>query len=896
MDHELLMSTARGELKWAHRNLKHLDLPEDLQDRCQTRIIGGKNALNLSCLQRVRLYLSDRFKSGVIGFQMKIFREEKDLDREYVFDYSSNLEDKSFNYMMASTKGIPKATWTSWNLWMPAFKNMGLEKPGINFSPIKPRNDYIHRFRYGLADFPPGYLQPGREKLVKTVEDPLIGSNQKIWLREISLVLEDKGEDFVELDKISKDFQTVLETESALLVFSVASLLALLLSLVYLRKSIRVKVLSSLLMPTSIVLVFTSSHSVNFMEKILEMHLNRVRLQLENLVDFSEAQSHEFDRELFSSYQSERDYIRQLIHESVELGYGDHSIFDLNDEIDDIYSEAIQNFRVCHLFQLLLRPDFDLNAPINLDFKLTDSQVKTCSETKLRNVGHLFRHLYLQKFPTFQKLRSLEAKLGIRFAMSDGKRSFSSWRIGNGFKSINSLDRLLMQRAQYEANKEFDPVKLNLEYELEATRSMLELAENSGMPPGFLHDYLDRGILWSSIASNLRASNATRNAWDILQVDGVDWFVQPQVQQLGYIGKFVPHLEKVLPKTVSVHAVPEFGMPGYNYEQLPVRAMEHAVLVKESGESRFFTAYDSKGDLIAGVAFVLEKLPSFSLVFILPLGESLQSLVNAKLAFQIFMLILLLTPLTLAFLVAGIITSPLKQVQEGAQKIAEGMFNFRIKEPGRDELADLSKEFNKMAKQLQTGKEITSFLASHSRKEVLDSEKISRREEACIVFVGVHALPSELSTEFVEEFILTVQSVIHGSEGIVDKFTGDSILAVYTGENQGEQVLQMMNQLPEQLTSLRGRFRFGIGIARGSVVMGEIGASTRKDFTSIGNKVNLAARLKALSKDSLSECTIYLDSSMAQSMKGVTLKEIGEIPIKGKSELQRVFEFEWSLK
>ncbi len=99
----------------------------------------------------------------------------------------------------------------------------------------------------------------------------------------------------------------------------------------------------------------------------------------------------------------------------------------------------------------------------------------------------------------------------------------------------------------------------------------------------------------------------------------------------------------------------------------------------------------------------------------------------------------------------------------------------------------------------------------------------------------------------------------HG--GVVDKFVGDAIMAVFGGvlaldDPRGAAVHAALG-MQERLAALNARwaleglapFEAGIGVHAGPVVIGSIGSADRKDFTVIGDTVNTASRVEGLTKD-----------------------------------------------
>lgn len=90
-------------------------------------------------------------------------------------------------------------------------------------------------------------------------------------------------------------------------------------------------------------------------------------------------------------------------------------------------------------------------------------------------------------------------------------------------------------------------------------------------------------------------------------------------------------------------------------------------------------------------------------------------------------------------------------------------------------------------------------------------------------------------------FEITIKA-IHEHHGEVDKFIGDAVMAWFVGDNAPKQAINAALQVLGAQTPSMPR-KLGIGLYSGSVVAGALGPETRRDFTIIGNSVNMAARL-----------------------------------------------------
>jgi adenylate cyclase len=119
--------------------------------------------------------------------------------------------------------------------------------------------------------------------------------------------------------------------------------------------------------------------------------------------------------------------------------------------------------------------------------------------------------------------------------------------------------------------------------------------------------------------------------------------------------------------------------------------------------------------------------------------------------------------------------------------------------------------------------------------------------------------PEDL-VQLLNGYLTEMTDIIRKNEGLVDKFMGDAIMAFWGApldltdhaEVACSSSLEMMDKLRELQKKWKKEgipsFDIGIGLNSGDAIVGNMGSSTRFDYTAIGDNVNLASRLEGLNK------------------------------------------------
>ncbi len=185
--------------------------------------------------------------------------------------------------------------------------------------------------------------------------------------------------------------------------------------------------------------------------------------------------------------------------------------------------------------------------------------------------------------------------------------------------------------------------------------------------------------------------------------------------------------------------------------------------------------------------------------------------------------------------------------------------------------------------------EIISDIAN--RKNPL--ERKFERIKKVVVFSDIFkstTLSEKLSLEefsrILNDYYEITDPIIIKYGGTISRLTGDGLLAYFTPENVKNGVQACLDVLSElkayrsKADNLRKYLYAGFSLTLGTVFTGNIGCSSRKDFTVIGDTVNTSARLESLTHER--EYLLLMDSNVANEVKDtMKVKEVGTYQPKG---------------
>lgn len=238
-----------------------------------------------------------------------------------------------------------------------------------------------------------------------------------------------------------------------------------------------------------------------------------------------------------------------------------------------------------------------------------------------------------------------------------------------------------------------------------------------------------------------------------------------------------------------------------------------------------------------------------------------------------------------------------------------------------DEVGGLARAMDEMSKALETSERelVSETRAKTALSRYLPADVVElvvkdparlalggERRLVTVLFADVvgftrlaEALAPEATVAVLNEYFALATEIVHRHRGIVDKYLGDCVMAVWgvpeRREDDARQALEAAEALRRwvEAANRRWRAKYGVevqlamGLNTGLVVAGNVGSARRLEYTVVGDAVNVAARLEA----SAAPGQILVSAETRAAVgEGSTLVELGERHLRGRTKAMTVFE------
>ncbi|MEP4275888.1 MAG: adenylate/guanylate cyclase domain-containing protein, partial [Balneola sp.] len=251
----------------------------------------------------------------------------------------------------------------------------------------------------------------------------------------------------------------------------------------------------------------------------------------------------------------------------------------------------------------------------------------------------------------------------------------------------------------------------------------------------------------------------------------------------------------------------------------------------------------------------------------------------------------------IAFIIAGAFSGPIQRLTKAMLKVREGDLDVEVQSNSHDEVGILTKTFNEMIQGLRERFALTKYVGDHTlkmiqEKQTVDLDEKASFQELAILFTDIRGSTSKISTSTPEEFLEKLNKTLGKQadtvllhKGSIDKYVGDSLIALFAGVDSLKAAINAAIEIQKDFKSDNELNEFfdgiGIGINYGKVILGNMGAKERMDYTVIGSEVNLCARLCSAAQDGQILIPKELISQYSHEIEGLSFRGIGTQELKG---------------
>jgi len=214
-----------------------------------------------------------------------------------------------------------------------------------------------------------------------------------------------------------------------------------------------------------------------------------------------------------------------------------------------------------------------------------------------------------------------------------------------------------------------------------------------------------------------------------------------------------------------------------------------------------------------------------------------------------------------------------------------------------DELFQLNKAYERFVP--------NQFLQFLEKSSIIDVELGDQVQlEMSVLFSDIRdfttlseSMTPEDNFRFINSYLSRMEPVINENNGFIDKYIGDAIMALFSGEadhavKAGIAMLQGLVEYNQQRANFGcAPIQIGIGINTGSLMLGTVGGQNRMDGTVISDAVNLASRVESLTKNYGVALLITQPTySRLKNPSQYVIRTLDTVKVKGKSEAVTVYE------
>jgi class 3 adenylate cyclase len=261
----------------------------------------------------------------------------------------------------------------------------------------------------------------------------------------------------------------------------------------------------------------------------------------------------------------------------------------------------------------------------------------------------------------------------------------------------------------------------------------------------------------------------------------------------------------------------------------------------------------------------------------------------------------MLAALAVSLVLSQGLSGPIHELVAGTRAVEKGDFEVRVAVRSSDEIGELAQSFNQMTAGLALKEKYRSVLDMVADKRIAEdllNGKIAlggEEREVSVLFCdirGFTALTQNMEPpeviQMLNEHFTPLTRVVYEHHGVVDKFVGDLIMAIFGAPtthgnealNAARCALRMLEERAKLNANSNYQITIGIGIVTGKAVAGRVGSVDRLNYTVLGPSVNLASRLCGQA----GRMEVVIDENTLRACEGATAEPLPEMKLKGFSQ------------
>ncbi|HWC36807.1 MAG TPA: adenylate/guanylate cyclase domain-containing protein [Mycobacteriales bacterium] len=247
---------------------------------------------------------------------------------------------------------------------------------------------------------------------------------------------------------------------------------------------------------------------------------------------------------------------------------------------------------------------------------------------------------------------------------------------------------------------------------------------------------------------------------------------------------------------------------------------------------------------------------------------------------------------------------PIISVRRALARIERGELDVSVPVYDGTDIGLLQAGFNRMAAGLREREQLRDLFGRHvgadvARRALEHGIQLGGElRDVAVVYIDIVGstriaaeMPAHAVVDLLNRFFGVVIEVVEAEGGSINKFAGDAALAIFGAPaplpDREARALAAARTLAERVTAEIPEIDFGVGVAAGEAVAGNVGGTSRYEYTVIGNPVNEAARLGELAKSLPGR--VAASASLVAAAGPDGWRSADEVTLRGRAEATTVY-------